>query len=112
MSEDPVFQAIGDNDQVTQLAQRDQQIILSDPQQLNSYGYARDNPVTLSDPKGRILPIILGALAVYSAAQISIDAYDVYQTDFKYAYVFSPEEKRRPCRVVATATEGSLNTLL
>jgi RHS repeat-associated protein len=95
MSEDPVFQAIGDNNQVNQLAQRDQQAILNDPQQLNSYEYARENPVTLSDPNGRILPIILGALAVYSAAQISIDAYDVYQTDYKYADVFSPEEKSR-----------------
>lgn len=60
---------------------------------MNSYSYARDNPVTLSDPNGKILPIILGALAVYSAAQLSIDTYDVYQTDFKYANVFSPEEK-------------------
>jgi RHS repeat-associated protein len=95
VSEDPVFQAIGDNNQVKQLAQRDQQAILSDPQQLNGYEYARDNPVTLSDPNGRILPIILGALAVYSAAQILIDAYDVYQTDYKYADVFSQDEKNQ-----------------
>jgi hypothetical protein len=88
-----VFLAIGNNDQVRQLAQRDQQAVLIDPQQLNSYGYARDNPVTLSDPNGRILPIILGALAVYGVSMISIDTYDVYQTDFKYADVFSPQEK-------------------
>src|SRR5216684_7188642 len=46
LSEDPVF--LGDP----------RQQVLTDPQSLNSYSYANDNPITKSDPNGR-----LGALA-------------------------------------------------
>src|SRR6266436_658671 len=42
ISEDPVF--LGDP----------RQQVLTDPQQLNSYSYANDNPITKSDPTGRI----------------------------------------------------------
>src|ERR1700751_4538250 len=41
LSEDPVF--LGDP--------RSQ--VLTDPQTLNSYSYANDNPITKSDPRGR-----------------------------------------------------------
>src|SRR5262252_8338894 len=40
LSEDPVF--LGDP----------KQQVLTDPQSLNSYSYANDNPITTSDPKG------------------------------------------------------------
>src|ERR1700694_4272927 len=53
LSEDPVFLAIGNRDQVKQLSQQDQQLWLADPQSLNSYSYANDNPTTKSDPTGR-----------------------------------------------------------
>jgi hypothetical protein len=39
------------------------------------------------------VPIILAALEVYGYAQLSIDGYDFYQTNFKYGDVFSPQEK-------------------
>src|SRR6266478_5418231 len=42
LSEDPVF--LGDP----------RQQVLMDPQSLNSYSYANDNPITKSDPTGRI----------------------------------------------------------
>src|SRR5713101_1377365 len=42
LSEDPVF--LGDP----------RQQVLTDPQSLNSYSYANDNPITKSDPTGRI----------------------------------------------------------
>jgi hypothetical protein len=42
LSEDPVF--LGDPSQQ----------LLSDPQSLNSYSYANDNPVVKEDPTGRI----------------------------------------------------------
>jgi RHS repeat-associated protein len=41
LSEDPIF--LGDPRQQT----------LTDPQDLNSYSYANDNPITKSDPNGR-----------------------------------------------------------
>ncbi len=34
---------------------------LADPQNQNSYSYARNNPVTLSDPSGRIAPVVAAA---------------------------------------------------
>ena len=45
LSEDPTFLSLSAKD--TQL--------LSDPQQLNSYSYGRDNPITQKDPTGRAL---------------------------------------------------------
>jgi len=41
LSEDPVF--LGDP----------KQQVLTDPQSLNSYSYANDNPITKSDPTGK-----------------------------------------------------------
>jgi RHS repeat-associated protein len=52
LSEDPTFLAIGNPNQLQQLSQPDQQKFLSDPQQLNSYSYGRDNPITNKDPQG------------------------------------------------------------
>jgi RHS repeat-associated protein len=51
LSEDPVFLALG-SPSAEQLSQQKSQTILSDPQQLNSYTYKRDNPVKLKDPNG------------------------------------------------------------
>jgi RHS repeat-associated protein len=51
-SEDPVFLAIGNPDQIRSFTQQDQQQLLMDPQQMNSYSYARGNPITKSDPQG------------------------------------------------------------
>jgi RHS repeat-associated protein len=53
LGEEPIFVAMGDRNRVSQLAQQDQQIYLRDPQQLNSYAYGRDNPVSRKDITGR-----------------------------------------------------------
>jgi RHS repeat-associated protein len=45
LSEDPIF--LGDPRQKT----------LTDPQSLNSYSYANDNPTTRSDPSGKYIDI-------------------------------------------------------
>jgi RHS repeat-associated protein len=55
-SEEPIFLALGDRNQVGQLAQQDQQAYLSDPQRLNSYSYGRDNPIVRKDATG-LLPV-------------------------------------------------------
>src|SRR5712691_4331559 len=52
LSEDPSYLAVGNPNQVKQLTGQDQWVFLADPQQSNSYGYARDNPITRSDPAG------------------------------------------------------------
>jgi RHS repeat-associated protein len=53
ISQDPTFLALGNPDQLKQFSQQDQQTFLSDPQQLNSYSYARNNPISRKDPNGR-----------------------------------------------------------
>lgn len=51
-SEDPVHLAIGNPALVQRLTGQDQQMLLSDPQILNSYSWGRDNPINRSDPSG------------------------------------------------------------
>jgi RHS repeat-associated protein len=63
ISQDPTFLALGDPDQLQQLAKQSQQQFLSDPQQMNAYSYAEDNPITRKDPNGRNPLILGGAIA-------------------------------------------------
>lgn len=97
LSQDPVHLAVGDGGQIRQLVQRDQNQLLMDPQQLNSYSYARGNPIVLKDPEGRLafLPLVGYILAGYSAAQIGVDTYDTYNTNVRYGGVFTQAEKNR-----------------
>jgi RHS repeat-associated protein len=65
ISEDPVFLNIGSLG-AEQLAQRKLKDILIDPQQLNSYSYAEDNPVTVKDPSGLITTNTAAVLGLYA----------------------------------------------
>jgi RHS repeat-associated protein len=53
ITEDPVFLAIG-SPQAEQIANIKLPSILSDPQQLNAYSYAENNPITKKDASGRV----------------------------------------------------------
>jgi RHS repeat-associated protein len=65
LSEDPVF--LGDP----------KQQVLTNPQSLNSYSYANDNPITNKDPDGRLAVggsynvNVEGGFAAYSATYVS-----------------------------------------
>jgi hypothetical protein len=61
----PVFLNIG-SPKAEQLANRNLKTILSDPQQLNSYSYAEDNPVTIKDPSGLITTNVAAVLGLYA----------------------------------------------
>jgi hypothetical protein len=62
MSQDPVFVNLGVDRRTAQ--------VLRDPQQLNSYSYARGNPITLKDPTGEALPLLAGFLAIPTGSAI------------------------------------------
>jgi RHS repeat-associated protein len=71
LSEDPVF--LGDPKQQA----------LSDPQSLNSYSYANDNPITKSDPNGRCVgPLVAVCIAggVGAIGGVAFQAYSDYQS--------------------------------
>lgn len=100
LSEDPLHLALGNTEQVKQLTGQDQQMYLADPQQLNSYSYALNNPITKSDPKGQqvqVLPPLLIAigriLTIYDFSSAGVDFYDWINTEFKYPQQFSGQEK-------------------
>jgi len=104
LSEDPVFLAVGTPklteilNRVNGAPNRDGQAalqqFLADPQLMNSYGYARDNPVINKDPTGEIIPLV-AIFAVYGVAQLSVDAYDAYNMNIKYSDVTTPQQKRQ-----------------
>lgn len=54
ISQDPVFRAIGNEAEIQEKTGFNMQALLSDPQQLNSYSYARNNPIMYSDPTGNL----------------------------------------------------------
>jgi RHS repeat-associated protein len=57
-TEEPIFLALGDAGQVSQLSLRSQQTYLTDPQQLNSFSYGRDNPITNKDANGKLVELV------------------------------------------------------
>jgi RHS repeat-associated protein len=54
ISQDPVFRAIGNEAEIQEKTGFNMSALLSDPQQLNSYSYARNNPIRYSDPTGNL----------------------------------------------------------
>src|SRR5262249_23300007 len=74
LSEHPTFLAIGAPAKLRALSQDDQQQFLSDPQQLNSYNYARGNPIMYSDKTGNsALSEISDVLEIASYLKLTSD---------------------------------------
>lgn len=78
LSEDSVHLAVGD-DRFEQEAGRSLELHLMNPQALNSYSYANNNPVTYSDPSGKIAPLVLLGV-LWAAAELGLTTYDGYNT--------------------------------
>jgi RHS repeat-associated protein len=66
VSQDPVFWEVGQT--------KDGKSVLTNPQALNSYAYANNNPITLSDPNGRVVETVL---------DVGFTTYDVGNTLYK-----------------------------
>lgn len=103
LSQDPVFNIIGQSAEVEQKTQQSREQLLTDPQRLNAYSYTRNNPVNLTDPSGEFLPaiaigplaggIIKGAFDLATLALTGIAAYEAKTTIFDYPDKFTPQEK-------------------
>jgi RHS repeat-associated protein len=80
VSQDPAYLSLGVNN-FEKKYNRTLKQHLSNPQCLNSYGYANNNPLTYRDENGEILPLIAaGAVALYAVAEAGLSAYDAYST--------------------------------
>jgi RHS repeat-associated protein len=83
-TQDPAFLSLGNPTQLKQLSQQDQQQFLSDPQQMNAYGYGRGNPITMKDPSGNgfIGEIGVESLHGVDASGITYGATNYYYTTY------------------------------
>jgi len=115
LSQDPAFRDIGSKN-FQDKYQRTLQEHLMNPQSLNSYAYANNNPIIYSDPEGEILPafpIILGAVfTTYGYIDASIDSYEYYLVK-RYPDQFSQQEKKSAFNaiLVDAVTLGTSNVL-
>jgi hypothetical protein len=90
ITEDPTFLAVGDPIQLKQLTGKDQQAFLSDPQQMNSTSYGRDNPITNKDPQGTCpicAPVIMAAIEAYGAFTLGYSGGEVLNTTMLYRMI-------------------------
>ena len=80
ITQDPTFLALGNPNQLKQLIQQDQGKISTDPQMLNSYSYARGNPITNNDATGLIskgqVELFFKGLEIFSDYQTGQTAWD------------------------------------
>ena len=108
MSQDPVFTNLGVDTRTKQ--------VLADPQQLNSYSYARRNPLSIKDPSGELgfLAIPAGAIILkwigrgFAGAGLVKTAESFYSNILlprQYPTAFTQEQKdQAPFRFAAEAT--------
>jgi RHS repeat-associated protein len=92
LSQDPTFLALGNSDQLKQVSQQDQQTFLSDPQQLNSYSYGRDNPITKKDPNGNVVSELVEQLVLRPLYAFSVG----HTAGTNFIYLFGDEGGKTP----------------
>jgi hypothetical protein len=91
LSEDPVF--LNPTSQGKEVFT----IFLVDPQSQNSYSYAKNNPITISDPDGKFAPIIAaaaGMIALYGP-QINTFAQSLLTPVGQYGLIQAGEDAQK-----------------
>jgi RHS repeat-associated protein len=81
LSQDPVFRAIGNPGEIKNLTKVEQDKILMDPQAVNSYSYARNNPIRYSDPEGLWFKEVITRQQSFSDFQVEIGQATQFMTD-------------------------------
>lgn len=77
LSQDSVFQAMGNEGKIDELTQQRQREILADPQLLNSYSYARNNPLAMKDESGNFAQAIVAAPFALNPVGLAIGAVTI-----------------------------------
>ena len=101
LSEDPVF--LGDPRQQN----------LTDPQSLNSYSYANDNPITQKDPTGRGTPLAI-PVAVVAAILVTLllNSFEPRFTTCERSRNFGHSQPNRKYRPNVVECASSVHTAI
>jgi RHS repeat-associated protein len=78
ISQDQAFLALGDNQQLKAITQQKLAAYLSDPQNLNSYSYARNNPILYNDPTGQSFESVLSWANAHTGIGQTVDNSTTY----------------------------------
>ena len=94
-SQDPVAFALGENEVVEEKVQGSFEQFLKRPQMLNSYAYATNNPMNVTDPLGEAIfvPAALWLFAGLGAVDMAESMYDVALTRWMYPEVFTDADR-------------------
>jgi RHS repeat-associated protein len=95
ISQDPVSLLLGDPNGIKQMTQREMMSILADPQILNSYSYARNNPLVIIDKSGEIafVPLILSGIKIYGAYSLGSHLGEALNAQFLFPELYTPSER-------------------
>jgi len=74
---DPLLVKLHNPQEVSRITEKDLRILLADPQKLNSYSYAYNNPMIMNDPTGEG-PVIV--LIVVGVVELVFSAWDALDT--------------------------------
>ncbi len=76
VSEDPAYLAVGDKNKIKQITDQELQQYLSDPQNLNSYSYVKNNPLIAIDSNGEWVEYIISERNTIKLGNWANNLYD------------------------------------
>jgi RHS repeat-associated protein len=108
LSQDPVFLNVGNARNLQNLTKKEQTQILLDPSDLNSYAYARNNPLRYSDPNGLWFKEFLTGKQSYTDFKVEIGQATKYMTDQSPVWNYAVSNPGKAGAVVGLAAGGAI----